>query len=111
MEKKEQVTNTDAVEITRIDTFSFVKIFTGIISGIAILLSVCGLLVYYFIIRENMIFLPEAYAGFFPFFSIPALIGCLVAVILISSIVGFLLAGIYNIIARKTGGIILSMKK
>ncbi|KAF1074379.1 hypothetical protein [Methanogenium sp. MK-MG] len=111
MEKKEQVTNTDAVEITRIDTFSFVKMFTGIISGIAVMVSVCGLLLYYFIIRGNMIFLPEEYAGFFQLFTIPAIIGWLVAVIVISSIVGFLLAGMYNIIARKTGGIILSMKK
>jgi len=58
-----------------------------------------------------MIFLPEAYAGFFQFFTIPAIIGWLVAVIVISSIVGFLLAGMYNIIARKTGGIVLSIKK
>lgn len=109
--KKESVTNTDAVEITRIDMFSLVKMFTGIISGIAVMISVCGLLVYYFIIRGNMIFLPEAYAGLFQFFTIPAIIGWLVAVIVISSIGGFLLVGMYNVIARKTGGIVLSMKK
>jgi len=111
MEKKESVTNTDTVEITRIDTFSRVKMFTGIMSGIVVMISVCGLLVYYFIIRGNMIFLPKAYADLFQFFTIPAIIGWLVAVIVISSIGGFLLAGMYNIIARKTGGIILSMKK
>lgn len=103
MEKKEQVTNTDSVEISQIDTFSFVKMFTGIISGIAIILSVCGLLLYYFIIRGNMIFLPKEYAGFLQFFNIYTIIGCLGAVIVISSIVGFLLAEIYNIIARKIG--------
>lgn len=32
MKNKKQVTNTDAVEISRIDTFSLVKIFTGISS-------------------------------------------------------------------------------
>jgi hypothetical protein len=104
MEKKETETNTDHIGISQIDTLSFVKRFTGIISGIAIFLSVCALLVYYFIIRGNMIFLPQEYAGLFQFFTIPSIIGCLVAVIIISSIVGFLLAGMYNIIARKMGG-------
>lgn len=104
MEKKKTVTNTDAVEISQINTFSFVKMFAGIISGIAIILSVCALVLYYFIIRGNMIFLPKEYAGLFQFFNIYTIIGCLVAVIVISSIVGFLLAKMYNIIARKMGG-------
>jgi|GEM_PF-5219912 len=103
MKKKEDPTNTDSIGISQIDTLSFVKRFTGIISGIAIILSVCGLLFYYFIIRGNMIFLPEEYAGFFQFFDIFTIIWWLGAVIVISIIVGFLFAGIYNFIAQKMG--------
>ena len=74
MEKKENPTNTDHIGISQIDTLSFVKRFTGLISGIAIFLSICGLFFYYFIIRGNMIFLPEAYAGYVQYFNISPII-------------------------------------
>ena len=101
MEKKENPTNTDHIGISQIDTLSFVKRFTGIISGIAIFLSICGLFFYYFIIRGNMIFVPKAYAGYFQLFDVFTIIWWLGAVIVISTIVGFLFAGIYNFIAQK----------
>jgi len=50
-----------------------------------------------------MPFLPNVYAGYVQYFTISTIIWWLGAVIVIRSIIGFLLAKMYNIIARKTG--------
>ena len=111
MENKRPEIEADSLEIRRVDVLSFARIFTGIIIGSIILVSVFGLLFYYFIIRENIVFLPKDFAGLFQLFTLPAIFWCLVAVIIISSIAGFVIAGLYNYIAGKKGGIVLSIKK
>ncbi len=111
MEKKKQVINIDSLEITHINTVSLVKMFTGIISGIAIILSLCSLFLYFFIIRGNMLFLQTMYGGYVQYFDIDTIILWLGAVIVISGIIGLFLVGVYDLIAPKTGGIILLMEK
>lgn len=111
MENKGPEIEADSLEIRRIDVFSFVRIFTGIIIGSIILVLVFGLLFYYFIIRENIVFLPKGFAELFYLFTFPAILWCLIAFILISSIAGFFIAGLYNFIAGKKGGVVFSIKK
>lgn len=107
----ETATNTNDIEITRIDPLSFVKVFTGIIAVIAIILLICCLFSYVLVIKGNMIFLPGEFADLLHFITISNIMWCICAVIILSLIFGFLFAVIYNIITRKVGGIILLIKK
>jgi hypothetical protein len=110
MQEKDTATSTCNIEIIRLDPRSFVKVFAGIVSEIAVILALFCLCFDMVILRGNMVFLPGAYADLVQFFTIPALIWGICTVVILSIVSGFLIASIHNAIVRRTGGIKLQIE-
>jgi hypothetical protein len=111
MQEQDTAPGTYCIEIIRLDPRSFVKVFAGIISSIAVILALCCLLFEMVLLRGNMVFLPRAYADVAHGLTIPTIIWWICAVVILSIISGFLIAAIHNAIVRRTGGIRIQIKK
>lgn len=96
--------NDDCIEITGIDPRSSSKLFGGVVSGIAAVLSLCYLLAHTVLIQGNMVFLPRESAAFLGIFTPGTVLLLLCATVLCGFVCGYLGAVIFNAVAR-TGGI------
>lgn len=97
-------------EIRRIDPVSFAKLFGCFVSVIAIILVVCIIILNNIILAENMVFIPLDYVCILNFFK-PDIMIWLCLIIPASFPSGFLIAVMFNVIARKTKGLLILVEK